>query len=98
MAAAGAFVQLDGDTVADVGIGLTAVGAEHFTCTEAEELLRGGPASAERFAAAGAACAAACEPQSDQRGPEDYKRHLVGVLTERALTRAALRARGGTAG
>ena len=34
---AGAFVQLDGDTVADCGIGLTAVGAEHFTCAAAED-------------------------------------------------------------
>jgi aerobic carbon-monoxide dehydrogenase medium subunit len=31
VAAAGAFVQLDGDTIADAGIGLTAVGAEHYT-------------------------------------------------------------------
>ena len=30
VAAAGAALWLDGDTVADVGIGLTAVGAEHF--------------------------------------------------------------------
>ena len=97
VAAAGAFVQLDGDTVADVGIGMTAVGAQHFTCPEAEDLLRGGPAGAEQFAAAGAVCARACSPQADQRGPEDYKRHLAGVLTERALTRAAVRARGGNA-
>jgi carbon-monoxide dehydrogenase medium subunit len=97
VAAAGAFVQLDGGTVADVGIGMTAVGAEHFTCPEAEEQLRGGPAGAEQFAAAAATCARLCSPQTDQRGPEDYKRHLVGVLTERALARAAVRARGGNA-
>src|SRR5690606_33347286 len=30
IAAAGAFVTLDGDAIADVGIGLTAVGAPHF--------------------------------------------------------------------
>ena len=97
VAAAGAFVQLDGGTVADVGIGMTAVGAEHFTCPEAEEQLRGGPAGAEQFAAAAETCARLCSPQTDQRGPEDYKRHLVGVLTERALARAAVRARGGNA-
>jgi carbon-monoxide dehydrogenase medium subunit len=94
IAAAGAFVQLDGDTVEDVGIGLTAVGAEHFTCVEAEELLRGGPATGTQIAAAAAACAEACNPSADQRGPEDYKRHLVGVLVGRALTKSIARAKG----
>ena len=37
VAAAGAAVWLDGDVVADVGIGLTAVGAEHFAAPEAED-------------------------------------------------------------
>jgi carbon-monoxide dehydrogenase medium subunit len=97
IAAAGAFVQLDGDVVSDVGIGLTAVGAPHFTSEEAESLLRGQPATPEHFAAAAATCRDACNPQSDQRGPVDYKRHLVAVLVERALTRAARRARGETA-
>jgi carbon-monoxide dehydrogenase medium subunit len=96
VAAAGAFVQLQtgGDTITDVGIGLTAVGAERFTCAEAEDLLRGQPASPDNFAAAAAACRDGCRPQSDQRGPEDYKRHLAGVLVERALMRAAARAKG----
>jgi carbon-monoxide dehydrogenase medium subunit len=99
VAAAGAFVQLEGgsDTIADVGIGLTAVGADHFTCREAEDLLRGQAATAENFAAAAAACRDHCHPQTDQRGPEDYKRHLAGVLAERALSQAAARARGGAA-
>jgi carbon-monoxide dehydrogenase medium subunit len=97
VAAAGAFIELQpgSDTILDVGIGLTAVGAEHFTCEEAEAALRGGPATPEAFAAAGAICRDSCHPQSDQRGPEDYKRHLAGVLTERALQKAAARARGG---
>jgi carbon-monoxide dehydrogenase medium subunit len=94
VAAAGAALWLDGDTVSDVGIGLTAVGAEHFHAPEAEELLRGQPATEENFAAAGALAAAHCEPTADQRGPVDYKRHLAGELTTRALRRAVARARG----
>jgi carbon-monoxide dehydrogenase medium subunit len=94
IAAAGTFVQLDGETVEDVGIGLTAVGADHFACVEAEELLRGGPATGAQVAAAAAVCAAACNPSADQRGPEDYKRHLVGVLVGRALHKSIARARG----
>jgi carbon-monoxide dehydrogenase medium subunit len=95
VAAAGSFVQLAGDgTIADVGIGITAVGAEHFTCLEAEQALRGQPVSEAAIAAAAATCAERCHPAPDQRGPVDYKRHLVGVLVARALSRSAARARG----
>jgi carbon-monoxide dehydrogenase medium subunit len=95
VAAAGAVVWLAGDgTVADVGIGLTAVGAEHFVAAEAEAALRGSPATEESFAAAGRVAAEHCHPLADQRGPVDYKRHLAAELTTRALRRAAARARG----
>ncbi len=94
VAAAGAALWLDGDTVADVGIGLTAVGAEHFHAPEAEAALRGKAATEENFAEAGRLAAAHCRPHADQRGPVDYKRHLAGELTIRALRRAAARARG----
>jgi carbon-monoxide dehydrogenase medium subunit len=95
VAAAGAVVWLAGDgTVADVGIGLTAVGAEHFVAAEAEAALRGAPATEESFAAAGRVAAQHCHPLADQRGPVGYKRHLAAELTTRALRRAAARARG----
>ncbi|MGD9704193.1 MAG: xanthine dehydrogenase family protein subunit M [Acidimicrobiia bacterium] len=95
VAAAGAFVQLDADGgVRDCGIGLTAVGAAHFTCAAAEDHLRGKPATAEHFAAAAQICHDACSPSADQRGPVDYKRHLARELTLRALTRSAAHARG----
>jgi aerobic carbon-monoxide dehydrogenase medium subunit len=94
VAAAGAAVWLDGGTVADAGIGLTAVGAAHFHASEAEAMLRGAPATEETFAEAGRIAAEHCNPSADQRGPVDYKRHLVGELTRRALRRAAARARG----
>jgi aerobic carbon-monoxide dehydrogenase medium subunit len=92
--AAGARLQLDGDTVADAGIGLAAVGADHFRAPAAEDVLRGGPATEEQFAAAAEVAAQSCNPVSDQRGPADYKRHLAQVLTFRALRRSAARARG----
>jgi carbon-monoxide dehydrogenase medium subunit len=94
VAAAGAVLWLDGDTVADVGIGLTAVGAAHFVAAEAEAALRGRPATGESFAEAGRIAGRHCDPVADQRGPVDYKRHLAGELTTRALRRAAARARG----
>jgi carbon-monoxide dehydrogenase medium subunit len=94
VAAAGAFVQLDGDTFADVGIGLTAVGAEQFCAPPAEDVLRGQPVADETIDAAGEAAAAHSSPATDQRGPADYKRHLAGELTKRALRLAVARARG----
>jgi aerobic carbon-monoxide dehydrogenase medium subunit len=95
VAAAGAALWLDGETVRDIGIGLTAVGAEHFHAPEAEAALRGAAATEENFAAAGQLAAQHCNPSADQRGPVDYKRHLAGELTVRALRKAAARARGG---
>jgi carbon-monoxide dehydrogenase medium subunit len=94
VAAAGAAIWLAGDTIAGAGIGLTAVGARQFAAPEAEELLRGAPATDESFARAGEIAAEHCRPVSDQRGPADYKRHLAGELTVRALRAALRRARG----
>ena len=94
VAAAGAFVTLDGDAIADVGIGLTAVGATHFCAPEAEDLLRGRPATEDELVAAARAAAESCNPSADQRGPADYKRHLAQELTLRALRRSVARARG----
>jgi carbon-monoxide dehydrogenase medium subunit len=94
--AAGAAVWLDGDVVADVGIGLAAVGARHFAAAEAEEYLRGKSASEDYFAAAGQIAAEHCRPVADQRGPADYKRHLARELTTRALREAVSRAQAGS--
>ena len=92
VAAAAAVLRLDHGTVKQAGIGLTAVGAEHFVAAEAEDFLRGRPATEENFAQAATIAAEHCHPVADQRGPEDYKRHLVAELTTRALRRAAGRA------
>jgi carbon-monoxide dehydrogenase medium subunit len=93
--AAGAAIWLAGDTIAEAGIGLAAVGARQFAAAEAEEFLRGAPATEESFTRAGQIAAEHCRPASDQRGPADYKRHLASELTVRALRLAARRARGG---
>ena len=94
VAAAGVCVWLEGDTIADVGIGLTAVGADHFCAPDAEAALIGRPATEANIEAAGALSAAHAKPSTDQRGPAEYKRHLAGELTKRALRTAIARARG----
>jgi aerobic carbon-monoxide dehydrogenase medium subunit len=92
--AAGAAVWLADGVLADVGIGLTAVGAAHFAAAEAEEFLRGRAPSEEAFSRAGEIAAGHCHPAADQRGPVPYKRHLVHELTVRTLRTAVGRARG----
>ena len=92
IAAASAAVWMDGATIADVGIALSAVGLTTIHLTRAEELLRGQAPSEELFAQAGEIASEDCAPMADGRGPVDYKRHLAGVLTQRALRRATARA------
>ena len=92
IAAASAAIWLDGDTISDVGVALSAVGPTTVEVARAEELLRGKVPSDDLFAEAGEIAAEDCAPISDGRGPADYKRHLANVLTKRALRRAAARA------
>jgi aerobic carbon-monoxide dehydrogenase medium subunit len=92
IAAASAAMWVDGGTIADAGVALSAVGLTTIHLTRAEELLRGRPPSEELFAQAGEIASEDCSPGADGRGPVDYKRHLAGVLTKRALGRATARA------
>ncbi len=92
IAAASAAVWMQDGAIGDAGIALSAVGLTTIHVTRAEELLRGEAPSDELFAEAGAIASEDCSPASDGRGPVDYKRHLAGVLTQRALRRATARA------
>ena len=92
IAAASAALWIDGGAIADAGIALSAVGLTTIHLTRADELLRGKAPTEELFAEAGAIASEDCSPMADGRGPVDYKRHLAGVLTQRALRRAAARA------
>ena len=96
VAAAGAYVVLDGGVVSDVGIGLAAVGADHSCAPAAEDHLRGAAPTDEALAEAGRLAAESCRPRADQRGPVDYKRHLAAELTRRALQSSVERAGGGS--
>jgi carbon-monoxide dehydrogenase medium subunit len=92
IAAASAAVWMDGGTIADAGIALSAVGLTTIHLTRAEELLRGKAPSYDLFTQAAEIASEDCSPMADGRGPVDYKRHLAGVLTGRALRRAIARA------
>ncbi len=88
IAAAGVALWLDGDTITEIGIGLTAVEAPHFVATAAEDAARGQVANEALVEHVGELAAQATNPNTDQRGPADYKRHLAGELTKRAMRRA----------
>jgi carbon-monoxide dehydrogenase medium subunit len=92
IAAASAAVWIEGGTLADAGLALSAVGPTTIHVTRAEELLRGKSPSDELFEQAGQIASEDCNPFPDGRGPVDYKRHLAGVLSKRALRRATARA------
>lgn len=92
VAAAGASVTFaDDGTLADVAIGVTAIGLEDRV-TDAEAALRGTTPTDELIAEAGRRAAAAVDPVADQRGSEAYKRHLADELTQRVLRTAMTRA------
>jgi carbon-monoxide dehydrogenase medium subunit len=92
IAAASAAVWITNGIVSEVGIALSAVGLTTVHLKRAEELLRGQRLSDDLLVQAGEIASADCAPMHDGRGPVDYKRHLAGVLTQRALRRAVERA------
>ena len=92
IAAVSAAVWIEGGVIADAGLALGALGPTTIIATRAEEALKGKPPSEETFAQAGEIAKEDCAPVPDGRGPVDYKRHLAGVLTVRALRQATARA------
>jgi carbon-monoxide dehydrogenase medium subunit len=93
VAAAGAALWMSGGTIEGAGIGLAAVGGG-VTSERAEQALVGAQPSEELFDRAAQLAAEDCDPVADQRGSVEYKRHLAGELTRRALRIAAARALG----
>ncbi|MGZ6341106.1 MAG: FAD binding domain-containing protein [Candidatus Limnocylindrales bacterium] len=96
-ATAGAAIQLrlgQNGTIAEVGVGLTAVAETAFAGTDAEAVLLGGDPSDALYRRAGQAAAAQSRPAADGHGPVEYKRAMAAEMTVRALRRAVTRARG----
>jgi aerobic carbon-monoxide dehydrogenase medium subunit len=91
IAATAAAVRLDGGRIAQGTIALTAVGGD-VTSERASAALTGAAPAEETFDAAARLAAEECDPQTDQRGSAEYKRHLAHELTLRALRRATARA------
>ncbi|OBF31483.1 carbon monoxide dehydrogenase [Mycobacterium sp. ACS1612] len=93
VAAAGAAVTLDGDTIVTARLGLTAVNTDGDALAAVGAGLAGRPATEETFADAGRDAEQACSPVTDMRGSAEYKRHLANELTVRTLRSAVQRIR-----
>jgi aerobic carbon-monoxide dehydrogenase medium subunit len=88
---AGSAVWMNDGLIADARVGLAAVGANTTGIPAISEALRGKAPSEDLYAEAGRIAAETCNPVTDQRGSEAYKRHLADELTRRTLRTAVQR-------
>jgi carbon-monoxide dehydrogenase medium subunit len=86
--AVAATVRLDGDTIAEARIGLTNMGSTPLRARAVEDALAGQPATEDAVRAAAAHATEGTNPPSDLNGDADYRSHLAGVLTRRAVLAA----------
>jgi CO/xanthine dehydrogenase FAD-binding subunit len=89
----GASVTLDGDKIKAARIGLGAVAATPLLGSKAAESIVGKKLDDATLEAAGRAASEVCKPIDDMRGTIDFRVHVTGVLTRRALAIAAERAK-----
>jgi carbon-monoxide dehydrogenase medium subunit len=87
-------ITLDQNDVCQyIGIGLTNVNPTPLRAERSEAELLGQKLTPERIARAAQQASEDCNPSADLRGDEDYKRHIVKVLVNRVLQKAAARAK-----
>ncbi len=93
VASAGAWLQMGADgTIEGARVAIGAVAPTPLMVPAAAEALVGQAPGEEAFGRAAEAAAAASRPITDMRGSAAQRRHLVGVLTRRALEGALKRA------
>lgn len=91
----GAYLELDGSgAIAKSRIALAAVAPTPLFVMEAGESLAGKLPGDAAFEGAAAIARAAAAPITDMRGTAEHRKHLVGVLTRRALAGAFERIQG----
>ena len=93
-AGASVFLNNQGRTIQSARIALAAVAPTPLFAREAGDLLAGREVSDEVMEEAAEAARAIARPITDMRGTAEFRTHLVGVLTQRALKGAIARARG----
>jgi carbon-monoxide dehydrogenase medium subunit len=91
-AAAAVTLSMKGETVREVAIALTNVGATVLRARAAEDALRGKALNDASIAEAARLAMRICDPAADQRGSAEYKTAMAGEMTQRALRTARSRA------
>jgi carbon-monoxide dehydrogenase medium subunit len=91
-AAAAVTLRMKGETVSDVAIALTNVGATPLKARAAEDALRGKALTDDAIALAAGLAMKICQPVADQRGDVEYRTAMAGEMTQRALRVAFSRA------
>ncbi|MFC1975458.1 FAD binding domain-containing protein [Chloroflexota bacterium] len=81
------------DTIAEARLALGAVAPIPMRTTAAEKLLTGHTLTDDLLQEVGTAAAQAAKPIDDLRASADYRRHLVNILTQRALRSAWAKAK-----
>lgn len=92
-------LQAAGDRIAEVALAVGSAGVVAARVPAAEQLLAGAAADGldEHLEQAGALAAEAADPVEDANGSVEYKRHMVGVMSRRAIVDALAQAIGGRA-
>ena len=84
-----ATLRVDGGSIAEARVALTNMGATPLRARSVEEALVGQAPSADAVLRAAATAAEGTDPPSDLNGAADYRQHLAGVVTRRAVLAAA---------
>ncbi|WP_028650405.1 FAD binding domain-containing protein [Nocardioides halotolerans] len=87
--AVAATLQTNGGTISEARVGLTNMGSTPIRARGVEEALAGQPATADAVRTASERATEGTNPPSDLNGDAEYRRHLAGVLTRRAVLNAA---------
>lgn len=93
-AAAAVVLTMEGGTCKSAAVALTNVGQTPLYAEAAGQALVGTPVDDAAIDAAVAAAEEIADPVSDMRGPPDFRRHVAGVMTRRAIQSALSRAKG----
>jgi len=86
--------EMSGDTCQSARIALTNLGQTALRASDAEAVLTGQVITEDLIEQAAQKVMALCDPADDQRGDAEYKTHMGGEMTRRAIRTAIERAKG----
>jgi len=90
-AAAAVVLQMSGNKVSHVAIGLTNVAPTALRATAAEQLMIGHEITSDLMDRVAESVRAICDPAEDLRGDAEYKTAMAGEMTRRAIAAAIAR-------